>query len=350
MDLDDFSAFENLDTSRMISHIRELPDQLMLAWELGKNADIPKISDINHVFICGAGCSATAAELVKYYLETVCPLPVTVWRDYEIPAWAKTRQTLMLISGFTGDEKELLSSYASGLNDGCQIAAIATGGELIRLAKDAGKPHLVFEFQGPARAALGFEFALPLAVLYRAGIIDTPRDDILAATTLMKSLQPFIDIDSPVVQNTAKRMAAQFLNRWITLVASDFMLPVANRWKSQINENAKAWAQVEEISEICHSSIGGIINPESILSHMMALFLHSPNDHAQYKTSLEAARHIFMVEGFNTDYYRAKGTSLLENIWTAIQFGDFISYYLAIAYGVDPTPVPGVAEINSILK
>jgi glucose/mannose-6-phosphate isomerase len=145
-------------------------------------------------------------------------------------------------------------------------------------------------------------------------------------------------------------MAGQFFNRWVTLFASGFMQAVAERWKSQINENAKSWSQVEKISDTCHSSLGGIINPEAQLSQMMTLFLHSPNDLPQDQARMEAARRIFLVEGFNTDYYRAKGSNLLENVWTSIQFGDFISYYLAIAYKVDPTPVPGVAEINSILN
>jgi glucose/mannose-6-phosphate isomerase len=145
-------------------------------------------------------------------------------------------------------------------------------------------------------------------------------------------------------------MAGQFLNRWVTLFGSGFMQSVADRWKSQINENAKAWAQVENISDTCHSTLGGIINPESQLTQMMTLFLISPNDKPQDQARLDAARRIFLVEGFNTDFYRAKGSTLLENMWSAIQFGDFISYYLAIAYKVDPTPVPGVAEINSILN
>ena len=55
------------------------------------------------------------------------------------------------------------------------------------------------------------------------------------------------------------------------------------------------------------------------------------------------------LKGFNTDFCRSEGESLLENMWSAIQFGDFISYYLAMAYEMDPTPVPGVEEINSML-
>lgn len=349
MNLDAIAAFEDLDVSRMITYIRGLPNQLIQALDMGDKADVPKISDVDHIFICATGSLAIAAELLKHYLEPVCPLPVTVWRDYEIPTWAKTERTLMLVSGFTGEEKELQTCFTTGLKGGCQVVVIATGGSLISMAREVGTPHLIFEFTGPSRAALGFEFVLPLVALYKAGIIDSPRDDILVAAGLMKRLQPLIDVDSTVVENPAKRMAGQFFNRWVTLFASGFMQPVADRWKSQFHENAKAWAQVEKISDTRHSIAGGVMNPESHLTQMMTLFLHSPNDYPMDQASLEAARRIFMVEGFNTDFYRAEGTTMLENMWSAIQFGDYISYYLAMAYGVDPTPVPGVEEINSML-
>jgi glucose/mannose-6-phosphate isomerase len=349
MNLDDTASFTELDSNKMISHIRGLPEQLETAWQLGEKFPEQNLDTFDQILICGVGSSFIAAELVRDYLQSVCSLPISVCRDFDIPLWARTKDTLLLISSFSGEEKELLSCFSKGLENHCQLITIGVGGSLIEKARANGIACLTFQYFGPSRTALGFEFVLPLAVFYKAGVINSPKEDILAAAALMKTIQPGIDVDSPVVQNTAKRMAGQFLNRWVTLFSSGFMQPVAERWKSQINENAKTWAQVEKISDTCHSTVGGIINPEAHLGQMMTLFLLSPNDNPGDKLRMEAARQIFLVEGFNTDFYRAKGTSLLENMWTTIQFGDFISYYLAIAYKVDPTPVPGIAEINSIL-
>jgi glucose/mannose-6-phosphate isomerase len=349
MDLDNIASFNELDVSKMISHIHNLPCQLEQAWELGEKFDIHQIGAVDSVLICGTGSSATAAELIKSYLAPFCPVAITVCKDYQIPAWAKTPQTLILVSGFTGEEGELLAAFTSGLNQGCQLVAISTGGSLISMAKAAYKPYLVFDFSGPSRAALGFEFVLPLMVLFKAGLIRSPREEIFSAAAIMKKLMKPIDINSPVVQNPAKRMAGQFYNRWISLFAAGCLIPVAERWKSQIHENAKAWAQVENISTVKHSTSGGILNPESHLVQMMTLFLNSPNNIPADLSGLEAARRLFMVEGFNTDFYTAEGSSILENMWAAIQFGDYISYYLAMAYGIDPTPVPGVEEMQSSL-
>jgi glucose/mannose-6-phosphate isomerase len=349
MDLDNITAFEELDASQMISFIRGMPEQLVQAWELGKKASLPKLSDIAHILICGAGSTATAATLVKYYLEPNFSIPISVLSGGGVPIWAKGKNVLVLVSSFSGEEPELLASFSSGLSNGCQVVTISTGGSLCSLAKNSDSPHIIFEFPGPSRAALGFEFVLPLALLFRTGLFDSPESEIFSTAALMKRLQPALDINSPIVQNRAKRMAGQFFNRLVILFSSDRMQAVAARWKSQIQENAKAWAQTETICETRHSTAGGIINPESSLTQMMTFFLSSAFDDEFDQRGLEAARRHFMVEGFNTDFCRSEGESQLENMWAAIQFGDFISYYLAMAYEMDPTPVPGVEEVNSML-
>ena len=191
MDLDNIAAFDELDASKMISFIRGLPDQLVQAWELGEKAFIPKLTGIDHILICGTGSSAIAANLIKQYLEPICQIPITVWQDCEIPAWAKSNRTLVLVSGFTGEEKELLASFESGLANGCQVIVISTGGSLIENAKTSNIPYLVFDFPGPSRAALGFEFVLPLAVLFKAGLINSPKSEIFAAAALLKRATTF---------------------------------------------------------------------------------------------------------------------------------------------------------------
>ncbi len=203
---------------------------------------------------------------------------------------------------------------------------------------------------GPARTAIGFQFVLPLIVLNQLGLTAISETEINRIATLLKQIIQQNDINVPVVNNPAKRMAGQFLNRWVTLFGAGSMAFVAERWKSQMNENAKAWAQVEKIPDLCFSTMGGLNNPGSLLSQMMTFFLDSPVDHPTNQMISEEARRMFMVEGFNTDRYLAPGDTELECLWSAILFGDFVSYYLAMAYEVDPTPVPGVEEMQDLLN
>jgi glucose/mannose-6-phosphate isomerase len=49
----------------------------------------------------------------------------------------------------------------------------------------------------------------------------------------------------------------------------------------------------------------------------------------------------------NADAVDAQGVSLLAHLWTLIIFGDYTAYYLAMAYGVDPTPVEALVRFKN---
>ncbi len=350
MNLDDFTSYSTLDPSQMILSIRSLPEQIMNAWETGKNISLIDKPEISHVLIGGIGSTLTAARLLQNLLSRTCEIPVQSICSPHLPIYSGNHKTLLIISGYEGNEVELLKMFASGLEFGCQIVVLAKGGKLVELALRNEIPHIDYSHIGPARTALGFEFFLPLAVLCKCGLVTIQDDEILTTIETMRRTREHIDVKVPVVQNPAKRMAGQFLNRWITLMGSGFMGIVAERWKSQINENAKAWAQVEMIPEVCYSTLGGLYHPENQLTQMMALFLKSTCDYPSDQIVSDEVRKMFMIEGINTDSYLTQGKTALECMWNAILYGDFISYYLALAYDVDPTPVPGVEDFQNVLS
>jgi glucose/mannose-6-phosphate isomerase len=350
MNLDDIDQINTLDHDQMISKISALPEQIIEAWDAGKSICLPEIKDITQVYLCGVGSTFIAARLLQSFLSQSCTLPIHAVCDFDLPAWAKNNQTLLILSGYDGNEIELRKIFSSGLEIGCRIIVVAKGGFLMELAHDSGIPFVRYDHAGPARTALAKEFFLPLAILEKTGAIPVQNVEISSTAELLFQTINQINLEIPIVKNPAKRMAGQFLNRWITLLASGFMEVIADRWKSQIHENAKAWAQVESIPRICHSTMGGIYYPENQLTQMMTLFLQSPCDEPENLAISDEARKMFMVEGFNTDFYLTQGTTVLECMWNAILFGDFISYYLALAYDIDPTPVPGVEEIEAFLS
>jgi glucose/mannose-6-phosphate isomerase len=128
----------------------------------------------------------------------------------------------------------------------------------------------------------------------------------------------------------------------VTVFGAEILAPVARRWKGQINEVAKAWGQFEDIPEADHNTLAGVLNPEPLLSNLAAIFLRAAHTHLRNQQRIELTRHIFMLQGIATDYIDAQGVTRLANQWTALHFGDYVSYYLAMAYGVDPTPIESI--------
>ncbi len=339
MNLDDLALFKQLDSQDIVAQINRLPDQLADAYQLGLRLPLPDYRNIKVVVIAGMGGSAIGADLVSAYVAAECPVPVVVHRDYGLPAFASGPECLLIASSHSGNTEETLSSFELGLARGCSLLAISTGGKLASLAQQNKVAAWRFEHNHAPRTAVGFSFGLLLAAFQRLGFIADANDDLEEALHAMRNVQTNLRPDVPVVHNPAKRMAGQLFGRWVSVFSADYMAPVARRWKGQVSELAKAWAQFEYLPETDHNSLAGTENPPEVLQKMFALFIRAPHMEQRDKKRVELTRQMFMEQGINTDLIDGRGGNKLAHIWTGVLFADYSTYYLAMAYGVDPTPI-----------
>jgi len=350
-DLDNFSEFKKLDPQNMLGEIDGLPNQLKSAWELGQTMPLPDSKNIQCVVVAGMGGSAIGADLVAAAVLGACVAPIFVHRDYGLPAFAKGRETLVVLSSHSGNTEETLDSFESALKNQCNMVVVSTGGEISKRAKEKKIPVWTFNHEGQPRAAVGFSFGLLLALLSRLKLIPDPSKDLNEAIDAMKKSQEHLRADVPAVHNTAKRCAGQLMGRWVTVFGAGALAPIARRFKTQINEVAKAGANFEFLPEADHNTLAGTIYPEEVLMpHMMELFLRAPSDHPRNRKRIDLTKQAFMLEGINTDFLDARGESLLAHMWILILFGDYMAYYLAMAYGVDPTPIKALDNFKAEMK
>lgn len=340
----------------MLGEIDDLPNQLQSAWELGTRQPAKGLEPsqgLSGVLISGMGGSAIGADLLAAYTASTCRVPVIVQRDYSLPAWAQGPETLVITSSHSGNTEETLEAFELARKARCRILAICTGGELEKRARSAGIPVWKFNHAGQPRAAVGFSFGLLLAAFTRLGLIGEAgriAAEIAIAVEAMKKQQEKLRAEVPVAENPAKRMAGQLMGRWVNVYGSGVLAPVARRWKGQINEIAKAGADFELLPEADHNALAGLNNPAEVHSHSMTLFLRAPSDHPRNQLRSELTRKGFMQKGLNTDVYTAQGDSPLAHIWTALHFGDYLAYYLAMAYDTDPTPVDMLEDFKAAMK
>lgn len=349
MDLNDYKAFKAIDLEDMLAHIDGLPDQLEKAWKLGNALPLPDWKGIERVVITGMGGSAIGADLLVAYTEAACKVPVLVYRDYLLPGWATGQGTLVIASSHSGNTEETLSAFKDAGQKGCLRLAIATGGELAKAASSIGAVLWTFDHKGQPRTAVGFSFGLLLAAFTRLGLIPDPSQELAGAVAAMKAQQVNLTAQVPITKNPAKIQAGQLIDRWVAVLGSGILSPVARRWKGQISEIAKAWAQFEFLPEADHNTLAGSQNPAELLGHTTVLFLRSASDHPRNHLRLEFTRQTLMMEGMGTDTYDAKGDTPLANLWTALHFGDYMAYYLAMLYEVDPTPVAALQKLKKDL-
>jgi glucose/mannose-6-phosphate isomerase len=349
MDLDNFAVFKEIDRSNMHAELQALPDQLKDAWEIGLGYSNPPFKKINSLVIAGMGGSAMGADLLASYVTPICPIPIIVLRDYCLPNWAKGSDVLVVTSSHSGNTEETLSVYQQAFENKCSQLAITTGGNLAKRAQENSLPLWTFTHAGQPRAAVGYSFGLLLALVVKLGLIPWQDELLDSAVKAMKTLRRSIDVEIPGKKNPAKRMAGQLLNRFVTIIGSDYLAPVARRYKTQINELAKAWAQFEFLPEADHNTLAGIERSEDVLSKIIVMFLSASSDHPRNQLRTRLTREEFMRAGINTDVLEFREINPLSEIWTCVLFGDFLAYYLAIANQIDPTPVDAIQNLKKAM-
>jgi len=350
VNLDDFSTFAEIDLQNTIAEIDVLPDQLAIAWEVGRTFPLPKWTGIERILIAGMGSMAVGADLLVAYLSSSCRTPVIVSRAYELPAWAHGSETLVVAISHSGNTEEVLSAFAQAAANGCRLVAISTGGKLAAAAEDARAIFWKFDHSGKPRISLGYAFGLLLALFAGLDYVDNPSTDLLEAITAMKIQQEMLRAEVPVMQNPAKRLAGQCMGRWVTVFGADYLEPVARYWKNQINEMAGAWAQFESLPEADYNTLAGAAFPENVISNIFSLFLQASSNHSRNQLRVRMTKEVFMLEGLGTDFVFAHGNSPLAHMWTLLHFGDYFAYYLAMFYGVDPSSAEIIDGLNARLE
>jgi len=350
MNLDDLQHFKELDTLNMLGEIDNLPGQLGYAYQLGMRLELPDWKNIKQVVIAGMGGSAIGADLLTSYGTSLLPIPVTVHRDYGLPLFARGSETLVICSSHSGNTEETLDAFESALKAECRIIVVSTGGELAKRAEGNNVPVWTFDHAGQPRAAVGFSFGLLLAMFQRLGLIPDQTKEMEEALAAMNRIQQHLRADVLTAKNPAKRYAGQLMGRWVTIMGAGLLTAVARRWKCQLNEIAKAGANFEFLPEADHNTLAGTMNPQETLNaHTMTLFLRAPSDHPRNRLRSDLTRKAFMLEGLNTDHVDGRGNTPLAHMWTLILFGDYMAYYLAMGYGVDPTPIKALVDFKEAM-
>jgi glucose/mannose-6-phosphate isomerase len=348
--LDDRKEVLSNDPGGMLDEIDRLPEQIKTAWDIGKEFSLRKYKGIEAVIISGMGGSAIGADLLCAWVNPIIKIPFIVCRDYTLPAWFHGKQNLLITISHSGNTEETLAVFQEGAKRDCSMLAISTGGMLANKAKQIDIDLWRFQHEGQPRAAVGYSFILLLVLFYRLGLLPNPEDEICLSIEALKAQQEDLTVDIPLIRNPAKRLAGQLIGRFVTVFGAEHMAPVARRWKTQLNELAKAWCGFETLPEADHNTIAGTENPQNLLMNQFGLFIEAPSNHPRNLLRSEITRQMMMECGIGVDKYVAFGESALTQIWTALHFGDYLAFYLATAYQIDPTGIPALDNLKNYLR
>ena len=346
--LDDPAVIPRIDVSDMLGKVREMPRQLALARRVAASVELDeRHRDVDAVLVLAMGGSAIGAELVAGLAADRLRVPLMVHRDYGLPAWVGER-TLVIAASHSGETVETLSGATAARQRKLPLAVVSTGGALGRQAETDKSPFLRYEQPGQPRAAVGFSIGLVHELLVRAGLLTDP-DPIGPAVEALESL---LERNAPSVEtdaNHAKQLAWSIFGRIPIVFGAGAMAPVAHRWKTQLNENAKAWAMFEPMPEANHNAIEGSLNPRELSDALYVIELRDPDETGQITARYRVVEELLGERATNRSVVWAEGPSRLAKALTTIAFGDLASVYLAILYQTDPTPVTLLAMLKERL-
>lgn len=351
MNLDDATLYQRIDKDQVISSILSMPDQFEAGWQDGLMKSLPEFKPVQQVIFAGMGSSASAASLLAGYGQGIARIPMVVLSDYVLPAWAATEQTLVVCLSNSGQTEETLAVFEQGVRRGLQVLALCGGGLLAQRASETNPTGLwTLPVGRVPQGSAAYPFGLLLALGCRLGVLPDQAAAVAEAVEVMRDQQSHLTPDSPVVRNPAKRMAGQMVGRWVVVFGAGVLGPVAAHWKARLNVLAKSVAQFEHLPGADHNTLAGLNQPVHSLSQIMALFLRAPSVTDRNRLRLEYTRHVYMMQGMNTDFIDASGSGALAHMWSLLQFGELTAYYLAMAYDEDPAPAEVLAALKEELK
>lgn len=336
---------------RMAGYIQSLPQQFRecLQMEFDFIARYQQRS-FENIIICGMGGSAIGGDILRTWGLNEASVPIIVNRDYHIPRFAGG-DTLVIAVSYSGNTEETLQAYQKAKNSGAAIICVTSGGKLADLARKNNDGLAIIPGHLVPRAASGYLLAPVALILEQLTLLPGAREAIAETAQLLEGMQQTLAPQADSANNRARQIAAG-LQDSLPLIwgVTGTTEAAAMRWKGQINENAKTPAFFSLFPELNHNEIVGFELPEEILSRTVIIILKDRFGQDRISQRLEITKEIILPRVKAVIEVESAGISLLARIYSLVYTGDYVSYYLALGYGTDPTPVKAIDYLKTELE
>lgn len=335
------------DPGNMLDRIKDLPKQVRDAWKIASAAQLPPAhGDVRNITVAGMGGSAIGGDLASALLAGELKVPMSVHRDYGLPAYVG-RDSLVIVSSYSGNTEETLSSFEEAQRRGARVLVLSTGGKISELARAAKYPVISFAYPAQPRAALGYSLGLVMGSLTRLGFVRDLSPDIDAALADLAKLEERVHEGART--NDAKKLAIELHGRIIFAYGGGVLGVMARRVKGQWNENAKNWAAFDVLPELNHNAVVGFPYPDVAREALTVLLLRSDRDNPRHKIRFDVTRELLDRVSIPHRTLQFSGASMLSEVLQLTLFTDYVSFYVALLSGADPSPVKSIDYLKERL-
>jgi len=336
---DPLEQIRSVDDGGLLDDVLGLPDQLGDAlWRVETAAIDP--FDATGLVICGVGGSGIGGWLAAAALGDRLSRPLLVVRDYELASWTPAGHAVLCIS-YSGNTEETLACFDAAEALGSRRVVATTGGALAEKARAADVPVVGIPSGLQPRAAVGYGFAIAAEVAAAIQAADPIRTEIDAAAAWLAEQQ------EALVQRAAA-LAADLAGGVPVVYGCDLTAPVAYRWKTQINENAKQHAFTHVLPELDHNEI--VAWAEGLKTGpFSAVFLEDSDQHPRERERAELTARLIAPAAHAVHRIDMEGPTRTARMLWGVMLGDLVSLHMAAARGVDPTPIDMIERLKDEL-
>src|ERR1700758_5493367 len=340
------AAIAALDPTDQLSDVLAIPEHLRDAVFRVESAIMEDQDTSAGLVVAGMGGSAIGGAPAAAALGDHATRPIFVTRAYGLPSWT-TPDTMVLCASYSGNTEETLACYESAGALGARRTVVTTGGKLAEMARADGVPVIPLPggFQPRAAVAYMTVTALEVAALCGVGPRLTAEIDVAASHTeqLVAEWGPDAGEGS-----LAKEVARGLHGTTPVIAGAGLTAPIAYRWKTQINENAKQPCFSHELPELDHNELVGWEGAGDV-GRFSAVFLDDSDAHPRVKARMELSEVMIAKSASASFRLETRGQTSFERVISLVLLGDLVSIYLAVLRGVDPGPVKALDELKSAL-
>jgi glucose/mannose-6-phosphate isomerase len=339
-------AIAAVDSTGQLADVLGLPEHLRDALWRVESANLRPVDCPGGLVVAGMGGSAVGGLLARAVLGDRCSRPMAIARDYGLPAWA-TPDTAVLCSSYSGETEETLAAYEAAGALGAHRIVCTTGGRLAGDARADGVPVIPLPGAFQPRAAVGYALVVALEVAALVGTGEQLHTEIDVAAAHAERLVSEWGPDAPE-DSLAKRLARSLHGTIPQIAGAGLTAPIAYRWKTQLNENAKSPAFQAELPELDHNELVGWEGAPQ-LGRFSAVFLDDCDLHPRVRERFRLTQELIGDRAAVCERVETVGQTAIERLVSLVLLGDLVSIYMAVLYGRDPVQIDALNELKKRL-
>jgi|SRR5829696_5329772 len=325
----------------MLDDVLAIPDHLRDALWRVESARL-EASASTGLAVSGMGGSGIGGDLAAAALGERLARPLATVREYRLPGWVGEGWTV-LCSSYSGATEETLACYEdAGARGARRIVASGLGGPLVDLAREEEVPVVGLPGILQPRAAVAYMVVVALEVAALTGTAPRVATEVEEAADLLRER-------ADDLQSRAAEIVDRLAGTLPVIYGGELTLPVARRWKTQVNENAKQHAFFSELPEADHNEISGWDGAVDG-APLSAVMLEDAGQHPRLARRFELTAEAIAAAGAEVARVQTIGETRVSRLFSAVMLGDLVSLRLAEALGVDPLPVEAIDRLKSDLS